>query len=48
MLVTKNLSHNVVGGASSQRPSLYALQNDCIMIQYDYNYIMEKKNDTTN
>jgi len=44
MLVTKNnLSHNVVGGASSQRPSLYALQSDCIMIQYDFNYIMEKK-----
>ena len=44
MLVTKNnLSHNVVGGASSQRPSLYALQNDHNMIQYDFNYIMKEK-----
>ena len=42
MLVTKNLSHNVVGGASSQRPSLYALQNDHNMIQYDFNYIMKR------
>jgi len=41
MLITKNLFHNVVRGASSQRPSLYALQNDHNMIQYDYNYIMK-------
>jgi len=27
MLVIKNLSHNVVGGASSQRPSLYVMIN---------------------
>ena len=41
MLVTKNLSHNVVGGAEKSASLCSALQNDRIMIQCEYNYNMK-------